>query len=55
VKGLHLYFGQEAWGHVIAQFSSELPEGVDIPPELCNKARVLDKFYFPTRYPNGHP
>ncbi len=53
VRALHLYSGQEAWGHVIARLLRELP--AETTPELVEKARVLDNFYIPTRYPNGHP
>jgi HEPN domain-containing protein len=53
VKGLHLFLGQEAWGHVIARLLMELP--VKIPNDLVDKAKVLDNFYIPTRYANGHP
>lgn len=53
VKALHLKLGQEAWGHVVARLLVELPSP---PPEdIIEKARVLDNFYIPTRYPNGHP
>jgi HEPN domain-containing protein len=52
VKALHLRRGQEAWGHVIAQLLEELPSAVD--PLLIEKAKVLDNFYVPARYPNGH-
>jgi len=55
VKALHLHLGQEAWGHVVAQLLSELPVGVAVPTELVEQAKVLDNFYIPTRYPNGHP
>jgi len=53
VKALHLYLGQEAWGHVIAKLLTELP--VAVPEGLVAKAKVLDNFYVPARYPNGHP
>lgn len=53
VKALHLAFGQEAWGHTVAKLLFELP--VAVPGELVDRARVLDNFYVPTRYPNGHP
>jgi HEPN domain-containing protein len=53
VKAVHLAQGQEAWGHVVAQLLRELP--LEAPPELIDRARVLDNFYVPTRYPNGHP
>jgi HEPN domain-containing protein len=55
VKALHLSLGQEAWGHVIARLLSELPAHVTVPEELVEQAKVLDNFYIPTRYPNGHP
>jgi HEPN domain-containing protein len=53
IKAVHLGKGQEAWGHVVAQLLRELP--LEVPPELIDRARVLDNFYIPTRYPNGHP
>lgn len=55
LKALHLYLGQEAWGHVVATLLEELPEEILVPRELIDKGRVLDNFYIPTRYPNGHP
>ncbi len=54
IKALHLHTGQEAWGPVIAQLLEELPETVDVPELLVEKGRVLDNFYIPSRYPNGH-
>jgi len=54
-KALHLFLGQEAWGHVITQILEELPPGVAPGQELIEKGRVLDNFYIPTRYANGHP
>jgi HEPN domain-containing protein len=53
VKALHLARRQEAWGHVVARLIQELPRPFD--PELIERGRVLDNFYVPTRYPNGHP
>lgn len=53
VKALHLHLGQEAWGHVVARLLRELPR---MPPEdLIDRGKVLDNFYVPSRYPNGHP
>ncbi len=54
VKALHLYKGQEAWGHVVRTLLEELPSQVSVPSELIESARVLDALYIPTRYPNGH-
>jgi HEPN domain-containing protein len=53
VNALHLAKGQEAWGHVVARLLEELP--MTVPDELVEKAKVLDNFYLPTRYANGHP
>ena len=55
VKALHLFMGQEAWGHVIAKLFEELPESIKIPQDMIEKGRVLDNFFIPPRYPNGHP
>jgi HEPN domain-containing protein len=55
VKALHLHLGQEAWGHVVARLLVELPSTVSMPKDLVEKARVLDTFYVPSRYPNSHP
>lgn len=54
-KALHLYLKQEAWGHVVAQLLMEIPESTAVPHDLIEKGRVLDNFYIPTRYANGHP
>ena len=55
VKSLHLYLGQEAWGHVIAKLLRELPDSVIIPEGIIDKARVLDNAYIPPRYPDSYP
>ncbi len=55
IKALHLYLGQIAWGHVVAKLLSELPDFIEVPEDLKEKAKVLDNFYIPTRYPNSHP
>jgi HEPN domain-containing protein len=52
VKALHLHLGQEAWGHVVARLLDDLPG--QTPGDLVDRAKVLDNFYVPSRYPNGH-
>lgn len=54
VKALHLSLGQEAWGHIIARLWKELPPIVSVPPDLLEKAHVLDAFYISPRYPNAY-
>ncbi|HDG62500.1 MAG TPA: HEPN domain-containing protein, partial [Thermotoga sp.] len=51
----HLFFGQEAWGHVISRLLRDLPESVNVQDDLIEKAKILDNFYIPSRYPNSHP
>lgn len=55
VKALHLHHGQEAWGHIVARLLQELPEAISVSEKLIDKAKVLDNFYIPARYPNSHP
>lgn len=55
VKALHLKVGQEAWGQVLTKLLQELPAAVEVPDPLIESGRLLDNFYVPTRYPNGHP
>jgi HEPN domain-containing protein len=55
VKALHLSFGQEAWGHVIAKLLQELPDKVTVREDMVDKAKVLDNSYIPPRYPDSYP
>ncbi len=55
MKALHLHHGQEFWGYVVARSLQELPESVKVPNDFIDKAKVLDNFYIPARYPNSHP
>ncbi len=54
VKALHYFHGQEAWGHSVSRLLQDLPEDVHVPPDLVEKAKTLDGFYIPPRYPNTH-
>ena len=41
-----------AWGHTLTALIGNLPEVVEQPLEtLVNYARILDKYYIPTRSP----
>ncbi len=52
VKALHESAGTEAWGHSVA----ELLRGLgDLPGDVVDAAKALDKHYIPARYPNSHP
>lgn len=53
VKALFLRRGADAWGHTITPLLGNLA-GEDRPDEeLTTCAKILDKHYIPTRYPNG--
>jgi len=51
VKALHLYLGQEAWGHTVAKLLKELP--IEVPQRLIEEAKFLDAYYVPTRDPDA--
>ena len=54
LKAVFIRHGQDAWGHTLTILISNLPKTAKHPPEnLVDFARMLDKFYIPTRYPNG--
>ncbi len=53
LKALHLFLGQEVWGHLAARLLRELP--FSAPTEFVDMARALDAFYIPTRYPDAFP
>lgn len=53
VKALYYKFNFEPWGHSISKLLEEIKNEVKLDDEIINLAKYLDKFYIPTRYPNG--
>lgn len=53
VKALFYNLNLEPWGHSISRLFEEIKKDVNILDEIIEKAKFLDKFYIPTRYPNG--
>jgi HEPN domain-containing protein len=54
LKAVFQKLGMDAWGHTVTALIGNLPDSTVQPPEiLVNYARMLDKHYIPTRYPNG--
>ena len=53
VKAVFLKRGQEAWGHTLSALLGRLGGSGDLSSELVASAKVLDKHYIPSRYPNG--
>lgn len=55
VKALYMRKNSIAWGHSVVALLENLPEDARPDEELIEKAKVLDKYYIPTRYPNAYP
>ncbi len=55
IKALHHYSGQYAWRHSVHNLLRDLSDETPVPEELYDKAKVLDGYYIPPRYPNSHP
>lgn len=52
IKALHESEGTEAWGHSVVGLLAAIE---DVPEEIVEGAKSLDRHYIPTRYPNTHP
>jgi HEPN domain-containing protein len=57
VKSLWYLIDAEPWGHSVQRLLSEFPERSKITnfDRWIEQGALLDKFYIPTRYPNGLP
>ncbi len=53
VKALFHSLHADAWGHSISQLLKQLPPERAPGEDLIEQAISLDRFYIPTRYPNG--
>ena len=57
LKALWYFLGEDPWGHSIQKLISELPDPdayKRLQPVL-EAGALLDRYYIPTRYPNGLP
>lgn len=53
VKGMLLALRGEGWGPSITRFLKDAGHQLQVPEDLLQAARRLDKHYIPSRYPNG--
>lgn len=53
VKAVFFSLHAEVWGHSITHLLRELAKNFVIDETLVLSAKNLDKFYIPSRYPNG--
>lgn len=57
VKAQWCFLGEDPWGHSIQKLISEIPDAGTherLQPML-EQGALLDRYYIPTRYPNGLP
>ncbi|MCS6963236.1 HEPN domain-containing protein [Thermoflexus sp.] len=56
IKALFEHRGARVTGHALTRMLQALQDtGLEVDPNLLAAAKILDKFYVPTRYPNGLP
>ena len=53
IKAVLQRLNAAAWGHSIFELMRIISKKVEVNEELLNCARSLDRYYVPTRYPNG--
>ena len=53
LKALYYKLGKEAWGHTVSALMGSLPAEFAPETNLTECAKLLDKHYILTRYPNG--
>ncbi|MGC9093689.1 MAG: HEPN domain-containing protein [Bacteroidota bacterium] len=54
VKAVFQNIGANAWGRSMLELLVELRRTVKVSDTLLDRARELEKFYIPPRYPNAH-
>jgi HEPN domain-containing protein len=57
LKAMWYLLDQDPWGHSIQRLAREFPEPgfISDTQDWLQRAAILDRFYIPTRYPNGLP
>ncbi len=57
LKALWFFLGEDPWGHSIQKLIAELPnpDALERLQPLLETGALLDRYYIPTRYPNGLP
>ena len=55
VKALYQKLNMSIRGHSIIKMLEGLPAKIEVSEELLHNARILDRYYIESRYPNGFP
>jgi HEPN domain-containing protein len=53
IKAVFQRLHMDAWGHALTELLGALPAAAKPNDDLIDRAKVLDRHYIPTRYPNG--
>jgi len=53
IKAVYQHLHAEAWGHSVKKLLESLPKKISCTADLIESGAALDKYYIPTRYPNG--
>ncbi|MBN2028699.1 HEPN domain-containing protein [bacterium] len=53
IKAVFQKRSMEAWGHTLTVLVGNLQSVTEVPDSIIRGARILDKHYIPSRYPNG--
>lgn len=57
IKSLWFQIDADPWGHSVQKLVLDFPQAHRLPElsQWIERGALLDKFYIPTRYPNGLP
>lgn len=57
LKAIWFHMSYEPWGHSLSKLLKDFPDSTtgEMLADLGDSAKLLDKLYIPTRYPNGLP
>jgi HEPN domain-containing protein len=57
IKALWYLLDVDPWGHSVQKLIMDFPQSKQLPDlrKWIERGALLDKFYIPTRYPNGLP
>jgi HEPN domain-containing protein len=55
IKAMGLARGLTLWGHSLTEMLKLIGQetGIEVPAAILDRARLLDLYYIPPRYPNG--
>lgn len=53
LKSVYQKLSAEVWRYSVKRLLDGLKETTKVSEELIEKGKILDKFYIPSRYPNG--